>query len=116
MKAALAVAALVAAAAAAGCGGSAKEPHGSGLVSTVRTALVDGLEAKHLTYRWVACLRNGRSFQRRPVVRCNVNFGDPHVEAYCGVLVRGRLRTDHDDAAIPCTRDRAGWKVLITSS
>ena len=31
----------------------------------------------------------GRSFNGAAIVRCNVNFGDPHIEAYCIVLRRG---------------------------
>jgi hypothetical protein len=101
---------------AAGCGGSARGPEKGGLVPAVRSALVARLQAKRLDYRWVACLRNGRSFRGREIVRCNVNFGDPHVEAYCGVLLRGQLRTNHENRAIPCTRDRAGWNASIASS
>ena len=104
----------------AGCGGSGADSSqvtaGGGVVPSVRSALVARLHAKGLEYRWVACLRNGRTFRGREVVRCNVNFGDPHVEAYCGVLISGRLRTDHDNPAIHCARDRAGWKAPITSS
>jgi hypothetical protein len=33
-----------------------------------------------------------------------VNFGEPHIVQYCGVLVDRRLVTDHDDARIPCGR------------
>jgi hypothetical protein len=102
---------------AAGCGGgSSNAPDSAGLVPAVRSALVARLHAKGIGYRWVACLRNGRSFRGRQIVRCNVNFGDPHIEAYCGVLVRGRLQTNHENSAIPCRRDRAGWGISVTSS
>jgi hypothetical protein len=101
---------------ASGCGGSAESSQRTSTVRTVRAALVARLQAKHLDYRWVVCLRNGRFFRGRQIVRCNVNFGDPHIEAYCAVLVRGRLRTNHEDSAIPCARDRAGWNVTIESS
>jgi hypothetical protein len=74
-------------------------------VSTVREALEARLEAKELSYRWVACTRTTSVYAGEPVVRCNVNFGDPHIEVYCGVVVRGRLRTDHENAAIPCGRE-----------
>jgi hypothetical protein len=86
------------------------------LIPTVRAALIERLDAKRLDYRWVVCLRNGRSFRGRDIVRCNVNFGDPHIEAYCAVLAGGKLRTNHEDSAIPCARDRAGWGASITSS
>jgi hypothetical protein len=49
-------------------------------------------------------------------VRCNVDFGDPHIEAYCSVLVNGRLVTDHDDASIPCRHDDAGPAPSIVQS
>jgi hypothetical protein len=49
-------------------------------------------------------------------VRCNVNFGDPHIEAYCIVLKDGKLYTDHRDPAIPCRRDnRAPPATIVTS-
>jgi hypothetical protein len=102
---------------AAGCGGgSSPAPGSAGVVPTVRSALVARLHAKGIGYRWVACLRNGRSFRGREIVRCNVNFGDPHIEAYCGVLVRGRLQTNHENRAIPCHRDRAGFHISVTGS
>ncbi len=63
------------------------------------------LDGKHLDYRWVACLRTGRRFEEASIVRCNVNFGDPHIEAYCIVLRDGQLYSDHQDPAIPCQRD-----------
>ena len=57
-----------------------------------------------LAFRWVACVRDGRSFRGARIVRCQVDFGDPHIVPYCSVLERGWLVTDHDDAAIPCGR------------
>jgi len=101
----------------AGCGGGSSQVSVSpGIVPAVRSALVERLHAKGLEYRWIACLRNGRSFRGHQIVRCNVNFGDPHVEAYCGVLIGGRLHTNHDDQAIGCASDLAGQKPSITSS
>ncbi len=86
-------------------------------VQTVKTAFVAYLKRKELTYRWVACVRNGRRYRGRPIVRCNVNFGmDPHVEAYCAVLEGGRLTTNHENAAIPCGHDDAGFSVPTQSS
>jgi hypothetical protein len=66
--------------------------------------LVARLRKKQLAFRWVACVRDRRSFRGARIVRCNVNFGEPHIVQYCSVLERGRLVTDHDDAAIPCGR------------
>jgi hypothetical protein len=90
----------------AACGGSEKAP-ASGPVSAVRDALVARLQARDLSYRWVACVQSTRVFAGRRIVRCNVNFGDPHIEVYCAVLVRGRLRTDHENPAIACGRNGA---------
>ena len=87
---------------AAACGSS--EASGGAPVSTVREALVARLESRELSYRWVACTRTTSVYAGEPVVRCNVNFGDPHIEVYCGFVVRGRLRTDHENPAIPCGR------------
>ena len=115
MRALAASAGAVLAVVLAGCGSTAA-PADANPVSEVREALVARLDAKHLDYRWVVCLRNGRAFRGRQIVRCNVNFGDPHIEAYCAVLLGGRLRTNHEEPAIPCTRDRAGWGASITSS
>jgi hypothetical protein len=62
-------------------------------VPAVRRALVARLHARHLTFRWVACVANGRSYRGQPIVRCNVNFGDPHIEIYCAAVVNGTLRS-----------------------
>jgi hypothetical protein len=78
--------------------------------------MIDYLQSKQLAWRWVACLHTGRSFVGAPIVRCNVNFGDPHIEAYCVVLRWGQLYTDHQDANIPCQRDnRAPPATIVTS-
>ena len=54
--------------------------------------------------------------QGAAIVRCNVNFGDPHIEAYCSLLRNRQLVTDHDDPAIPCGHDGAGWTAPIVGS
>jgi hypothetical protein len=82
----------------------------------VKAALEARLRGKGLTFRWVACVANGRTYQGLPIVRCNVNFGDPHIEAYCSVLDHGRLVTDHDRPAIPCSRDEAGQTAPVVTS
>ena len=43
---------------------------------------------------------SGRRYHDAAVVRCNVNFGDPHIQAYCSVMHGDRLVTQYDDAAI----------------
>src|SRR4029079_1933466 len=72
----------------AGCGGStAVKQSTAPSTKSVKPAVVAYLERKELTYRWVACIRNGRRYRGQAIVRCNVNFGmDPHVEAYCTVF------------------------------
>lgn len=74
----------------------------------VARRLAERLDAKHLTYRYVACVPNGRRFRGAPVLRCNVNFNAPHIEVYCAAVREGRLLTDHEDPSIPCPRDAAG--------
>jgi hypothetical protein len=71
------------------------------------------LRSEQLSIRWVACIKNGRAYRGHPVIRCNVNFGDPHVVAYCSVIVAGRLVTSHQDPSIPCGPDLAGSKPVL---
>jgi len=71
------------------------------------------LRSENLSVQDVACVRNGRAYQGHPVIRCNVNFGDPHVVAYCSVIVAGRLVTSHEDPSIPCEPDLVGSKPLL---
>jgi hypothetical protein len=100
----------------AGCGSSAASEFDATTPTEAKKLMVDYLEGKQLSYRWVACLRTGRSFKDAAIVRCNVNFGDPHIEAYCIVLRDGELYTDHQDAAIPCQRaNRAPPATIVTS-
>jgi len=89
---------------------------GHTLVPAVRSMLVAQLHAERLSFRDVVCVRNGRMYRGHPVVRCNVNFGDPHIEAYCGVLMQGRLITNHRNPSISCRPDEAGRQVQIFSS
>ena len=94
----------------AGCGGSSSS--GGFAEATPRVAkrlLAARLRAEYLTFRWVACVRTGRAYRGAPVVRCNVNFGDPHIEAYCSIIDRGRLVTNHETPSFQCPADRRGW-------
>ena len=107
---------------AAGCGGGSSSPSSpqvsmsGGIVPAVRSALVERLHEKGLGYRWIACLRNDRSFRGHQIVRCNVNFGDPHIEAYCIVLRDGKLYSDHNDARVLYQRDNRAPPATITTS
>jgi hypothetical protein len=71
---------------AAACGGShAVTGH------SVGDRLSASLVARDLPPRWVACVPTRSRLRGRTAFRCNVNFGDPHVEAYCAVVENGRL-------------------------
>ncbi len=114
MRIAIAVAAL---AFLAGCGGSSSSVGFAEATPPVAKRLLRArLRAEYLTFHWIACVRTGRAYRGAPVVRCNVNFGDPHIEAYCSVLKIGRLLTDHEDHAIPCRHDDAGPAATIVHS
>jgi hypothetical protein len=71
------------------------------------------LRSQHLYFRYVACIRNGRAYHGHPVIRCNVNFGDPHVVAYCSVIMAGRLVSSQQAPSIPCKPDLAGSRPLL---
>ena len=85
-------------------------------VPRVRSALEARLHAQHLRVRHVFCIVNGRVYKQYAIVRCNVDFGEPHITAYCSVLIGGRLLTQFDVKAIPCHRDNAGAKDIIVTS
>jgi hypothetical protein len=93
---------------------------GANAVSTpsprvIRAALISRLDAQHLTYRWVVCVPTGRVFHDRGVIRCNVNFGDPHIEAYCAIIERDRLVTDHERSGFGCPPDLRGWTTTVVT-
>jgi hypothetical protein len=74
-----------------------------------RAALEVRLHDESLNYHWVVCVRTPHRFDDVSVVRCNVDFGEPHIQAFCSVLRGGRLLTNAQDAAIPCGHDNAGY-------
>ena len=82
-------------------------------LETFHRALVARLDAQHAGYRWVACVRSGKRFAGVAIVRCNVNFGDPHIQAYCSVFRGGHLLTSQEDPAIPCGHDNAGYSISM---
>jgi hypothetical protein len=82
-------------------------------LATFHRALVARLDAQHATFHWVACVRSGKRFAGVPIVRCNVNFGDPHIQAYCSVFRGGQLLTSQEDPAIPCGHDNAGYSISM---
>jgi hypothetical protein len=86
-------------------------------IPAIRSALRVRLHAQHLRVNHIVCIANGRVFRGQGIVRCNVDFGEPHITAYCSVLIGGRLLTQFDTKAIPCGRDNAGDNdIIITSS
>jgi hypothetical protein len=87
----------------------------TGSVPKFRSAVVARLNAEGLNYHWVACVRSGNRFHGVPIVRCNVDFGEPHIVAYCSVFRNGRLLTSEDDPAIPCGHDNAGYSDPIVT-
>ena len=95
-----------------GCGAVDRAP----TPNVAKRLLTARLTARHLAFHWVACVRTGRAYKSVAIVRCNVDFGDPHIEAYCSVLRSGRLVTDHDDPSIPCRHDDAGPAAIIVQS
>jgi hypothetical protein len=117
MRAALLVVAFTLVVAGCGSGHSAKPKLESASPALAKRLLTKQLRAKQLNYTWVACVRVGRSYKHVDITRCNVDFGiDPHVEGYCVLLNDGRLTTNHQDPAIPCKHDDAGWdRTTITS-
>jgi len=83
-----ALAAVVVVLAASGCGGGDSEAVTGARVSR---AVRDSLVSRHLPPHWVACVPTRARVRDLTAFRCNANFGDPHVEAYCAILDGGRL-------------------------
>jgi hypothetical protein len=101
-------------------GGSGRAQPGVALVAGISDpvqaadkTLSQELRDQNLSVQDVACIKNGRAYRGHPVIRCNVNFGDPHIVAYCTVIVADRLLTSHQDPAIPCGPDLSGSKPLM---
>jgi hypothetical protein len=87
----------------AGCGSS--DP-----AATIEAKLRRHLADRSLAVKWVRCVAGASS-----TYRCNVNFGDPHVQIYCAALVDGVLhaaewrqaehgRQDRSASARECAR------------
>lgn len=79
----------------------------------IKRQLLTRLHEHALDPHWVACVPSGRHYDGAAVIRCNVNYGDPHIEAICSVLRGGDLLTNHDEGSIPCGPDLAGWHPQI---
>jgi hypothetical protein len=79
----------------AGCGTT-------GRAATIEAKLQRHLADRSLSVKWVRCVAGASS-----TYRCNVNFGDPHVQIYCAALVDGSLRTAEWRQAEYGRQDRA---------
>jgi hypothetical protein len=77
------------------CGGSTG-------TESIESKLRDQLTERSLSVKWVRCAP-----PRGSVYRCNVNFGDPHVQVYCAALVDGELRAAEWRQAVRGRQDRA---------
>ena len=54
------------------------------------------------------CVDEGVRRDGAPVFRCNVNFGEPHIEGYCVLVRDGRAVTQVEDRGLRCRRTRTG--------
>ena len=61
--------------------------------SPAEAALRERLAARDLAVRWVRCADSGVRSAGDAVFRCTVDYGDPHIQAYCAVLRGGALAT-----------------------
>jgi hypothetical protein len=84
---------VVLAAALSGCGGGASLGRASPAPADVAARLERELTGRYLSVRWVACVPRPERVAGAPVFRCNVNFGEPHIEIYCAAVVDGTLRS-----------------------
>jgi hypothetical protein len=82
-------------------------------LASFRAAVIHRLRDEHLDYLWVDCVKTPHRFEGVRVVRCNVDFGEPHIVAYCAVLRDRWLLTSEDDPAIPCGHDDAGFSAPV---
>ena len=109
-RAALLAAGVGALLAASACGGNEQagggRPGSANTAANVEAALLGRLEGKLLSVEWVRCLASGYERESEPVFRCNVNFGDPHIEAYCALIRDGELVTNVEEPALRCARER----------
>ena len=87
-----------------GCGDNEEAPTPSDVKAALEARLVD----KHLSFEWVYCLRTKLQLDGRDIVRCNVNFGEPHIVVYCAVLEDGELITNRERPEIRCGRNAEG--------
>ena len=90
-------------------GSDARPAYRAPTLAVAKQKLAVRLHQRLLRPHWIACVKSGNNYRGAAVVRCNVNFGDPHIQAYCTVLRGEGLITQYDDAQLPCQHDDAGW-------
>jgi hypothetical protein len=98
---------LLAAALVAGCGGDGGAS-ASPTPAAAQDAMAARLAARDLSFRYVRCVDGGARRGAETVFRCNVNFGEPHIEGYCVVVRGGRAVTQVEDPSLRCRRTRTG--------
>jgi hypothetical protein len=98
---------LAAAALVAGCGGDGGAS-ASPTPAAAQDAMAARLAARDLSFHYVRCVDGGARRGAETVFRCNVNFGEPHIEAYCVVVRGGRAVTQVEDPSLRCRRTRTG--------
>jgi hypothetical protein len=76
--------------------------------ASAQDAMAARLAARDLSFRYVRCVDGGVRRGAETVFRCNVNFGEPHIEGYCVVVRGGRAVTQVEDPSLRCRRTRTG--------
>ncbi len=99
------VAAFVTAVVAAGAGAAT-----AAAPPAVASGLRGWLHARSLSPTWVVCARSSVRLQGRTVFRCNVDFGDPHVQVYCAVVVGRQVRAAEWRQPVRGRQDRAAFQ------
>ena len=101
---------LAAAALVAGCGGEGEmlTPPAPPSPAAAQDAMAARFAAKDLSIHYVRCVDGGVRQGADTVFRCNVNFGEPHIEGYCVVVRGARAVTQVEDPSLRCRRTRTG--------
>jgi hypothetical protein len=85
-----------------GCGAA-----GAATTRPVAAGLREWLHARALFPSWIVCSPSPVRLEGRRVFRCNVDFGDPHIQVYCAVVVPERVRAAEWRAPVQGRQDRA---------
>jgi hypothetical protein len=80
-----------------------------------RATLISRLQAQSEYFKTVTCIGTGRKFRGALVTRCNVNTGNPHVQAYCLAKLHGIWVDEYNHRLLPCRPDWKGFKIKIIS-